>query len=78
MYDRARNLDEIAESPYNGNIGGIRWYLQVENSNLLDGWSRGCSVYTTDQKSGGLVKSGIDTNIEGKPVMEYEKVSLLF
>jgi hypothetical protein len=51
-------LDEIAESPSNGNIG-IRWHLQVENSNLLEGWSRGCSMYTTDHET-GLVKSGID------------------
>jgi ketosteroid isomerase-like protein len=66
-YDRVANqlprvctivLDEIAESPSNGNIG-IRWHLQVENSNLLEGWSRGCSMYTTDPKN-GLVKSGID------------------
>jgi ketosteroid isomerase-like protein len=56
-------LDDIAQDPVNGNIAA-RWHLEVKNDdnndiNLLEGWSRGCSMYTTDPDT-GLIRSGLD------------------
>ena len=52
-------LDDLVESPTNGNIG-IRWHLAVDDDrNLLQGWSRGCSMYTTDPET-GLITTGFD------------------
>lgn len=51
-------LDDIAQDPVTGNLGA-RWHLEVKDSSLLEGWSRGCSMYTTDPKT-GLITSGLD------------------
>lgn len=51
-------LDDIAQDPLNGNIAA-RWHLEVEDNNLLEGgWSRGCSMYTTDLQT-GLIQFGL-------------------
>mmetsp|Transcript_2555 Transcript_2555/g.3404 ORF Transcript_2555/g.3404 Transcript_2555/m.3404 type:complete len:395 (+) Transcript_2555:106-1290(+) len=64
-------VDDIAVCPTTGNVGVI-WHLEagsgggeggVDNNSpfqkILEGWSRGCSMYTTDAGT-GLLKSGID------------------
>ena len=51
-------IDNQTVDPSNGNIGVV-WHLEIENGQLLQAWSRGCSMYTTDGTT-GLITSGFD------------------
>ena len=52
-------FDDIVVDQVSGNNIATLWHLESGSSEMLSGWSRGCSMYSTSLET-GLITSGLD------------------